>query len=199
MRRYAALAVAALCVVAVLALATGSAVASRSVSVSETRVTVTSTTLTFHGTEGPEVSIICDVTASGTMPRSIAKTVGTRIGTTTDIRISNCRSNLGAVTAVVLGLPWNGTYVSFTGTLPEISAISARQTVAFQFRIGAIECLYEGSGVSQIEASRGLISRGRVNTEQTRLPLIRGGFLCPARGTFEGSGAVTPNIRVTLV
>src|SRR5215207_2569004 len=110
-----------------LASAVGTASANRGFEVEPTReVSAIFRELTFGGGFG---NIICPVTVHGSLHRSIAKVVGTLAGmaSSVSIDITGCRESFGVgnITDVrILGLPWHRTYESFTGTLPNITAIN---------------------------------------------------------------------------
>jgi hypothetical protein len=102
---------------------------------------------------------------------------------------------------------WNLIYDSFQGTLPRIDGINFHiEGVQFNLVIlGPIgetaECLFEGAGFGLIAVVRetGVITRATAVTERIALARIRGGFTCPARGTFEGTFAVAPTLTIALV
>jgi hypothetical protein len=102
---------------------------------------------------------------------------------------------------------WKLIYLSFQGTLPSIDGINFHiQGVQFRLLLlepfgGTQECLYEGNAFGLIEIARetGVISRARAVRELTGLTRIRGGILCPARGTFSGEFRVRPNLTIRLI
>jgi hypothetical protein len=100
---------------------------------------------------------------------------------------------------------WKLIYDSFQGTLPRIEGINFHiQNVQFTIRIlgpfgETQDCLYEGNGFGLIVVNAdGTITRARAVEPTTRLPRIRGGGLCPARGSFTGSFLVRPTLTITL-
>ncbi|HYV14477.1 MAG TPA: hypothetical protein VE972_00465 [Conexibacter sp.] len=191
---------------AVLAVGTSTSMALRSIGVSEINLRGRSRALTFRGTEERSFRVVCEVTGTLTMARAITKVEGTRVGSTTNLEIpvSSCRAEGGSVTEfTALRLPWSDVYVSFLGTLPEITGFKGRETIAFLLGIrsivGQISCLYEGTVFALVTVSRREISTGRIIGEETGMPLISGSPFCPRRGTVEGTGETSPSVRITLL
>lgn len=199
------LAVATVVAAAALLASVGIASADRGIAVSETRIRGTSRGLTFRSTSEPAVTIICtNLTIAGTSTSTIAKVEGTRSGAITEFITSGCTtSGGGLVSFTTQNMPWPGYYVSFLGTLPDITGLKGRTTVRFgisyPFLGMNINCTYEGSVYGLSPVARGVISRGTILTEQTTVNYVAGSFLCPRTATLEGEGIATTPVTVTLI
>ena len=101
--------------------------------------------LDFSGGFG---TIECEVVVEGSFhERTIAKSVGTLSGFITSATITRCAR--GGATVLRETLPWHIQYRSFTGTLPNISGISAT-VISPSFRIRepfGVSCLANRSNV----------------------------------------------------
>ncbi len=157
MRTYARLAIAAVLVAASLAALVGSASAGR-LSSSSQNFRVAWSSLELIGLFG--VTVRCGVTLEGSFQnRSIVKTPGGTIGSVTSVAVRHPCTNgeafafngverLGATT-LANSLPWTLTYVSFAGTLPNITRVTLGLSGA-RFRVrdpvfGSL-CVYTTGG-----------------------------------------------------
>jgi hypothetical protein len=190
-----------------LSITAGSAVALRSISVSSTSI-VTQGSETFAGSNG--INIICALTLTGTLNRSIPKTRGATIGGITRVDPVGtgrrpCRTNVlvAAEIVAVLTLPWTLVYNSILGTLPRITgALVTAQRFRLLIEVAGQRCLYEGDwpALGVVEAGGALTTlTGLRNT----LTLVRELPLTTAEcaGAFEyrGEQRVTTTPRLTLV
>ena len=159
-------------------------------------------------------NITCPITILGHFTeRTISKT-NTQIGV-----IKHVEPTVGAEPALCTGgtltilqetLPWNVSYVSFTGRLPSISDIRMSLSgVAFRITPrGSATCLAGTTTRNPAFGELGVGAGGRVETlradETISIPLS-GGFLCSfASGRYSGTGPVfnlprTGSITVTLI
>jgi len=101
---------------------------------------------------------------------------------------------------------WKLIYDSFQGTLPErVTGIDFHiQGTQFNFIrlltiLGSEECGWEGSAFGLLRIVGGVGSSATVVLERTSLRRTRGGALCPEPARFEGTFAVSPEIRIRLV
>ena len=202
--RHGMLAVAGVVVAVALLAAVGTASANR-LSVSETTIRGRSNLIEFVGSEPRFIVRCASASSTGTITRTIAKVEGTRIGGITEFGASMCVGAGFAVTTRALNMPWPGFYVSYSGTLPEITGLTGRSTVAWTLGIPALNttCTFEGSVFGLSPVSRGVITTGRILTELTTLRLIEstGPFrmVCPTVGTLTGEGMATTPVTVTLI
>jgi hypothetical protein len=192
----------ALAAMLVLALGASSAWASRGVELSVATgelgsVRADSRALTFTDTGGT-AEIICEVNRTLRLERTIAKSVGARVGQVTRVDIRNCRG--GSVR--VLNLPWTVSYVSFAGTLPNITSVRLElRGAAFLISafFGIAECLYRGNAqgttvgnpVSEIRADESIVT-----------PLFDeslSSVSCPREGIFRGVLRTSPQVRMRLI
>ncbi len=148
----------------------------------------------------------CALTLEGTLhTRTIAKTAGLLIGYITAARLGACSA--GTATLLTETLPWHTQYASFTGALPEISAVTTN-VVGSAFRVretGGITCLVRTTAG---EPARGIYNRNvatRTLTSATLGGAIRTGAECfGASGTLAGTSNSLTNeagglITVTLI
>jgi len=110
---------------------------------------LSSSTQTFRTTwsvfefAGGFASLKCSLTLEGSLhSRTIAKVLGTLIGSITRASIGPCQT--GSATVLTATLPWHIRYNGFTGVLPDITRL--KETITnFQLRIGegvfGITCL----------------------------------------------------------
>jgi hypothetical protein len=134
----------------------GSASAGR-LQTSSQRVKATWARLEFRGGFG---TVECEVVVEGSFhARTIAKTTGALTGSITVATITRCAR--GTATVLRETLPWHVQYQSFTGTLPNITSISARVVeIAFVMRepTFGVTCLARGPGtISFGQAAGGVI------------------------------------------
>lgn len=222
MRSYVRLLLTALVASLALSIAVGSASAGRSIEVRNAGGGVSATSrLTLRGERAESLQVICDITLLRTISTLIPKITGVLIGGVTGIKIeqTSCRNSLGGGANVIpLGARedgrrlqwtvnssplWKLIFLTFAGTLPDVTridfAIEGTQFNLLVRSIVTVECLYQGRAFGEIELSARRVVRARASAT-TRLPLIRGGELCPRNGSFQGTFAVTPaNIEIALL
>ena len=109
--------------VVLLALLASGAFANRGIELSVAsgelgRVRADQRNLTFRDAGGT-VEVICEWFYTLRLNRTIAKTAGSIVGQVREASIRSCRGG----TVRVLNLPWTITYVSFAGTLPNITSV----------------------------------------------------------------------------
>lgn len=199
----------ALAALAVLVLGPGGASANSGAELSVAsgelgRVRADSAALTFSG---GGFEIICAVSRTLTLNRTIAKVVGASVGSVYDVRLGACRGGEVRVLAPETRRPWPITYVSFAGTLPNISSIRLElRGTGFLVRafFGAAQCLFGGeprTGEAQGTTVGGTTVTS-IRADQTiglRRVVRLGGIACPTEGFFGGSLTVTPNVRIRLI
>jgi hypothetical protein len=192
---------------AILLAAAVSTASARTIRVSEPNYKAIWRPLTF---EAAGTRIECNVTLLGKFDSStIAKTTDKK-GTITHADLSlPCTG--GTATILRETLPWDVNYVSFVGTLPNITSVRVA-LIRASFRVDPTSvflpaCLVrttaEHPATGDIVISRGLVTGLRAN-EETRIPLPSG--LCELAGEsdFVGTGNVTnlpgtASITVTLI
>jgi len=182
---------------ALLGALTATASAARLSSSSQT-IRTTFASMTFTGGFG---TTTCALTLEGSFhARTITKTAGVLAGFITRAALGACAT--GSATVLAATLPWHTRYASFSGTLPNITAINATISGAgWQIReaVFGVTCLAGGGILSAAfnrEAGGGITSiaaGGRMPTS------------CGAEGTLSGTsnsttvlGAAT-RITVTLI
>jgi len=203
-----------------LAAVVGTASASR-LSVSNQNIRATWSSLEFDS--GIGVVVRCPVTLEGSFhTRTIAKVARSLIGAVTkaQVRAASCVEGTGATfngveayngTTSPNTLPWHLTYESFSGTLPNITAVRILLT---RFRFGITVpgfCTGQyGAETDRISANAS-VTAGVVGTitpieGSNNASLIRrdGGISCPNPGRLRGSGNVfllgtTNRISITLI
>jgi hypothetical protein len=200
MRKSSKLLLTALTAALVLSIGAGSAFASRGVSVGTTTTRATSRALTFNSPEF-EAPIVCRVQMTISLHRTIAKSAGTLAGFVTAVTVNECRN--GSATILAGTLPWHTTYVSFAGTLPNITSIRLQLNGAAFLIVdgsGLARCLYRGNAQG---TTGGGTTVNELRADPTiNIPLsvrLAGSFFCPANGNFEGTFAVEPTVRLTLI
>lgn len=199
MRNSMKLLMAALAALLLLSLAAGTAAALRSISVSPSGANeARSTALTFTESGGG-FQIVCEVTLTMTLNASIAKRSGSSVGSTL-ARAANCRG--GNVVVLTANQPWPITYVSFTGTLPNITSVRLeirRAEFLVEAFFGIARCLFSGS--AQGTTSGNPVTS--INADETvALPLASealSGASCPASGIFRGSFRVARSVSLRLI
>lgn len=152
--------------------------------------------------------VACPVTLEGSFhEKTITKTFGSQIGyiTRTNTNLFNCTG--GDFILLEETLPWNITYDSFTGTLPQIGFVIMR-FVNFAVRVSefaGLLCLYRTSAGEPIKARLGRLSTGTANvgflTEGRIRPVT---FGCPEAAHVSSSSPITRAgetavISITLV
>jgi hypothetical protein len=159
-------------------------------------VVITFPALTFNSPEF-EAPIVCEISKSITIHRTIAKVNGTLFGMVTSVSVRNCRG--GQVRVLAETLPWHMSYVSFSGTLPNISTIRLQLNgVAYLISEGFLfNCLYRGNPQG-ITGGGTFITRFSYD-ESIHLPLNRRlSGICPANIILGGSATVSPSVAVGL-
>jgi len=163
-------------------------------------VTASSFAITFTDEEAT-FSIVCEIEMLVSLHSVFVKTSGSLIGNVQEVRIRNCRG--GTVTFLALSLPMHVTYVSFSGTLPNITSVRM-QFNRYGFLVSAFfglgRCLYGGNFQVTTFGAGARISTLRAD-ERRVLPLVTnlGGFECPSGGVFRGSWSVFPTVELVLV
>lgn len=193
---------------AALALAVDSSSANR-FSVNETRWRHVWNPLTFKTATS---TIECPITIEGSFHSSVSqKTAGALTGYVSGVSISNPLCTGGHLTLLQATLPWHVTYVGFSGTLPNITAVTTDLLNAgFQLQpLGSLACLArmtpEHPGRSIIALRVGTATSIRAD-ETAEIPLTGALGACPFSGslTLSGIGAITRlgstgSIAVTLI
>lgn len=125
-------------------------------------------------------TVECEVTLGGTVPSTIAKTVGGGAGSITAANVNRC--SRGGATILGETLPWSIPYRSFAGTLPNIVAM-ADTVVGFSFRIRepsfGVTCLARSTGESPATLT---FNR---ETDTGRIPFVDAGGSIPCRGAID--------------
>jgi len=191
--------------VAALLFALSLPAAARNVSYSNKEFRITWASLSFSAEEGG-ISITCPVTLEG----SFAERTATKVRDALRARIT--RSTVGTCSegnATILAetQPWDVTYQSFTGVLPNISGVRyALLNAAFQVEPGlGIVCLARTSTEFPAAGDAARDANGRITslTPDSALAIpTTGSLACPRFGIFTGTGAVfvqgSSTTRVTL-
>lgn len=196
-------AVAVLATTLLLALSATAAASRLSYSSKEFRITWAS--LKFSASEGG-VSITCPVTLEGSFhERTATKTREAVAARITSSTVGTCRE--GNATILAETQPWEVTYQSFTGVLPNITGVRyALINAAFQVEPGlGIVCLARTSNEWQAAGDARRDANGRITslTTDSTLPIpTTGNAECPEFGIFFGTGEVfvqgSSTVRVTL-
>lgn len=184
----------------VLALAAAVSTASRGFQPSISTLSASSRAVTISDSEGL-ATVICELSLTVSLHRTIAKARGTLVGFVTGATARNCSG--GRVTVLTGTLPWHIQYDSFTGTLPRIETISTQILgAAFlgEAAGGLSRCLYAGA----ILIIRLILPEGNVLgilIGVLILPFVStlGGFFCPEGVTIAGNLATTPAVTVRLI
>jgi len=204
----------------------GSASAARSIEISPGG-TVTQVSLGLVTFVSGETSITCNLTLRIELVRGlVGPALLIRIGQVTDVRWEGCS---GGTVERVLGLPWDVALVSqlltegareercetvgvLISAAPYNRVCGAKiEILRAQFRLsvfgGFVRCLYAGN-------VRALMTLTRIASDETQatyrmglllilpnsLPLVEGGFGCPATGEMRGTfGAATPAQTIKLL
>jgi hypothetical protein len=149
----------------------------------------------------PEGIVDCQVTLSGSLhSRTISKVPGTLIGFINDARLGPC-VNPGTATILTETLPWHVRYLSFSGTLPNITRL-VTNVIGSAFRVryeSFLACL----GRSTVERpATGTYERNTATGELTGVTI--GGAIptsCFFNGTFSSSAPVptsSTGARITV-
>ncbi|ADB51711.1 hypothetical protein [Conexibacter woesei] len=145
-------------------------------------------TITFETSVG---TAICSATLTGTMAPSWLPTALATTGAITGGSFVGCRGIATSVT--LLGSSTPAGYGSFTGTLPNPTAIN--QTflgLSFSLATPLGTCLYTGNQPATLNLTTGTA----MSLWSGAYTLVRG--LCPAAARVSGSLTVTPRIAVVV-
>ncbi|HKG03452.1 MAG TPA: hypothetical protein VKB03_09735 [Conexibacter sp.] len=203
MRNHIMSAAAVLAAALLLALSVTSSASRLSYSSREFRIMWAS--LTFSAEEGG-VAITCPVTLEGAfLERTHTKVTEALAARITRSTVGTCSE--GRATILAETQPWDVTYQSFTGTLPNITGVRyALINAAFQVEPGlGIVCLartsraFPAAGEARREAGGKITS---LTTDSALAIPTTGNAECPRFGIFFGSGEVyvqgSSTTRVTL-
>ncbi len=198
-------ATAAMSLTAALLLALSVPAAARNLSYSVTEFRIMWSTLSFSAAEGG-ISITCPVTLEGAfLERTATKVAGALRASITRSVVGTCRE--GRATILAETQPWNVTYQSFTGTLPNISGVRYELVnAAFQVEPGlGIRCLARTSTEFPAAGDAARDANGRITSLSADSSLAiptTGNAECPSFGIFTGTGEVfvqgSSSTRVTL-
>jgi len=192
-------------VAAALLLALSIPAAARNLSYSNREFRIVWSTLSFSAAEGG-VSITCPVTLEG----SFLERTSTKVRDTLSARITRSTVGVcseGSATILAETVPWDVTYQSFTGVLPNITGVRyALLNAAFQVEPGlGIRCLARTSREFPAAGDATRNSSGQITSlsplSELAIP-ITGNAECPRFGIFAGAGEVfvqgSSTTRVTL-
>jgi len=190
--------------VAALLFALSLPAAARNLSYSSREFRIMWASLSFSAEEGG-ISITCPVTLEG----SFSERTATKVQDALRARIT--RSTVGTciegrATILAETQPWDVTYQSFTGTLPNISGVRYELlNAAFQVEASGITCLARTSTQFPAAGDAARDANGRITslTPDSSLAIpTTGSIACPRFGIFTGSGEVfvqgSSSTRVTL-
>jgi len=161
------------------------------VQASSSAITFTDATVSFR--------ITCEVTKTLRLNNSITKAAGAAVGTVTAITVRNCTG--GGVRMLTESLPWRMSYVSYSGTLPNIREVRF-EIVSFAFLIespfGAERCLFIGNAQ---ETTSGNPINSMVFDETVLLPFGKnlGIGTCPSEVIISGSLTLRPVVQMRLI
>lgn len=190
----------------VLSIGVGTAGANRSIEVSPAgALRGVSRALTFAAGFG---EVICEVTLDGRLNARIAKTARASLGAVTAARIAieRCRGSFGVTSinsiTALFSPTWDVQYVSFAGTLPNITSFLLENTnTQFLLDIGSIlgtiRCLYRTNVRVRAPVVSGRVSRLEVlNGQRFRGTELAGGRCQEGelRGSFDL--AVAQSVRL---
>lgn len=156
-------------------------------------------------------TVTCHATWEGAFhSTSIAKVLGNLIGYVTRAFIHRPLPLCGGGFAWILNgseeievlrvipattLPWHIRYRSFSGTLPNITAITVDIVdLAFMTRIFETLCLYKSTAASPARViftvnAEGQVTVGKID-ETVAIPRFSGAMACPATATIRAQGGV---------
>jgi hypothetical protein len=154
----------------------------------------TSSSVTF---ESLSATVRCPITLEGTFNEStFAKRERARIGVVNGASLGTCTG--GTARALTETLPWNIQYLSFTGTLPNITSANVRLTGA-SFQIapsGLPACLMRSTEEAPVKATfereteHGIVSAARLD-ETVRIALTGEGLCRLGTARLAGSTSLT--------
>jgi hypothetical protein len=144
--------------------------------------------------ELPFGSTPCQVTLEGSLhSRTIAKVVGSLIGYITRAELGPCSS--GSYTILRETLPWHLQYRGFTGTLPNISSISA-SIIGWSWRVrepGFVTCLWRSTATEPAILTFSREAAGALTGSEI------GGAIRTGPECFEAIGTYTSDIGPVTV
>jgi hypothetical protein len=191
--------------VAALLLALSLPAAARNLSYSAQQFRIMWASLSFSAEEGG-ISITCPVTLEGSFfERTATKVRDVLRSRITRSTVGSCSE--GNATILAETQPWDVTYQSFTGVLPNISGVRyALLNAAFQVEPGlGIVCLARTTTAFPAAGDAARDANGRITslTPDSSLAIpTTGSLACPRAGIFTGSGEVfvqgSSSTRVTL-
>ena len=160
------------------------------------RVEARSSAITFTDPEG-SFRITCEVIRTLRLNSLIAKTEGVEMGTVTAARLVNCS---GGVVKLLTEPPWRLTYVSFTGTLPNIREVRF-EIRHFAFLIetfgGTSRCLFIGD-VQETTSGSPINSLVFDETVLVSFGKNLGFGECPSSAIVSGTLRLRPIINMRL-
>jgi hypothetical protein len=139
------------------------------------------------------ILITCSVTLEGTFSaRTFEKVVGRKIGDVTRATFEAC-NNGDSVRPLAETLPWEVQYVSFSGVLPAITAVTTKIVRGGYLLSGSFGgCLASASAENPetlaLELSSGAVVSGQLSAT---LPLRTVSGICPATTSVRGSYTAT--------
>ena len=176
-----------------------SAASARNLATTSQTVRVAFRSITFRGAFG---DIVCPVTVEGSFhSRTHAKVVGSLVGYITRADLGACPT--GRATVLREALPWHVRYQAFSGSLPNISSITAHATgMAFSIREPFATCLARSDA-----ANPGIIHLYRESAGAATTTEFGGTIptTCGASGTFMSTRDTptvlntTTRITITLI
>jgi len=156
------------------------------------------TALEFRNSVGG-ATVRCAVTLEGSFNLlAIEKVAGTNIGSITRASLGGCTG--GTATVLTEGLPWELTYDSFTGTLPNIASIRERVLgAAIQVRNELATCLARSEARNPLyviaattREAGGLLETPTLRVEEGQSLPLTGAFGCElGTGRLAGSATTT--------
>jgi len=182
----------ALLSVVVTLLLTTSIAGAAALSVNTTTFRVAFTSLSFAT---GIVTIRCAVTLNGVIDRDIEKTRGLVVGAIIGGTLGRSCTE-GSATLLRETLPWDLSYSSFTGTLPNITSVNLTSTrLGAQLSAFGVTCLYASTEAALSRVSINLSGSGQVTglrmDESASIPKRSGIEWCPAAISMQGTGTVT--------
>lgn len=190
----------AACTALALALFISGATASRSIEMSVAEgelesITAASEAMTLTASA---MRITCKVTRLIAIHRRMSKTPGTLAGRVVRFVFSSeCEG--GEMLFTALHQPRHITYVSFAGTLPNVSSARLR-IVGFGVQASVFGGFFRCEYLGDVELTTVGSPIGEFTYDESRsIPLVSGSELCPATARVGGRLRVTPRIRLRLV
>jgi len=207
MRNRTTVALAGLAAALTMALAVGLASAGR-LSYSSQTFRIVWASLTFSESGG-NFPITCPVTLEGSFhSATLQKVLNATVAQITRAIVNDPACSEGHATILGESLPWDVTYQSFTGTLPNINGVRHKLiNAAFQIEPGlGIVCLAQASNTFPAAGDANRDARGNITslTPDSSLAIPVTGTACPTAGIFSGSGEVfvqgtTSRVRLSLI